>query len=106
MDEKLQISVDCDTEHADRSEHNKANINRIRRLKGQLESLERMIEADEGSCEDRVIRARTVEKGIASLINHMIECYIDNTVKYQMKTDPEAATVELSNLMKLINKYK
>lgn len=94
------------THFHDRSEHNKANINRIRRIQGQLESLARMVEADEGSCEDRVIRARTVEKGVASLINHMIECYVDNTIKYSLQNDPEAATEELSNLLKLINKYK
>ena len=90
----------------DRTEHNKVNLNRIRRIQGQLESLARMIEADEGTCEDRVIRARTVEKGVSSLINHMIECYVDNTIKYQLQNDPEAATEELSNLLKLINKYK
>lgn len=92
--------------HDDRTEHNKANLNRIRRIQGQLKSLEKMVEADEGSCEDRVVRARTVEKGVASLISNMIECYIDNTIKYQMKTDPEQATEELSALMKLVNKYK
>ncbi|GAB5491585.1 MAG: hypothetical protein Phog2KO_18000 [Phototrophicaceae bacterium] len=92
--------------HHDRSDHNKANLNRISRIQGQLNSLARMIEADEGSCEERVIRARTVEKGVASLINHMIECYVDNTIKHQMQHDPEAATEELSNLLKLVNKYK
>jgi DNA-binding FrmR family transcriptional regulator len=71
-----------------------------------LKSLEKMIESDDGTCEERVIRARTVEKGVASLISNMIECYIDNTIKYQMQTDPEQATEELSSLMKLVNKYK
>ena len=94
------------THHHDRTEHNKANVNRIRRIQGQLESLARMIEADDGTCEERVVRARTVEKGVASLISNMIECYVDNTIKYQMQSNPEAATEELSNLLKLINKYK
>ncbi|MDQ7026520.1 MAG: metal-sensitive transcriptional regulator [Anaerolineae bacterium] len=100
------MEVKKDVAHHDRTAHNKASLNRIRRIQGQLKSLERMIEADEGSCEDRVIRARTVEKGVASLISNMIECYIDNTIKYQMQTDPEQATEELSALMKLVNKYK
>lgn len=99
-------TVQVQTNHHDRTEHNKANLNRIRRIQGQLKSLARMIEADEGTCEERVVRARTVEKGVASLINNMIECYIENTIKYQMQTDPEAATDELSNLLKLVNKYK
>ncbi|MGB7342106.1 MAG: metal-sensing transcriptional repressor [Phototrophicaceae bacterium] len=92
--------------HHDRSEHNKANLNRIRRIQGQLESLAKMLEEDSGTCEERVVRARTAEKGVASLISNMIECYVDNTIKFQMQTDPEAATEELSNLLKLVNKYK
>jgi DNA-binding FrmR family transcriptional regulator len=92
--------------HGDRSEHNKQNLHRIRRIQGQLESLARMLEADEGSCEERVIRARTAEKGVASLINNLIECHIKNTITHNMKTDPEGATEELSNLLKLVNKYK
>ena len=100
------MEVKSDLGHHDRSEHNKASVNRIRRIQGQLDSLANMIEADEGTCEERVIRARTVEKGVASLISNMIECYIDNTIKYQMQHDPEQATEELSALMKLVNKYK
>lgn len=92
--------------HHDRTEHNKSNLNRIRRIQGQLESLAKMLENDEGTCEERVVRARTAEKGVASLINNMIECYVENTINYQMKNDPEAATEELSNLLKLVNKYK
>jgi DNA-binding FrmR family transcriptional regulator len=94
------------TAHGDRLTHNKENIHRIRRIQGQLEGLAKVLEADEETCEERVVRARTVEKGVASLINHMIECYIENTILHQMKEDPDAATLELSNLLKLVNKYK
>ena len=104
MSEKIEVNAA--TQHHDRSEHNKANINRIRRLQGQLEALAKVLEADGETCEERVVRARTVEKGVASLINNMIECYVENTIKYQMQTDPEQATKELSALMKLVNKYK
>lgn len=94
----------CETTHGDRSEHNLANIHRIRRIQGQLESLARMIEADEGSCEDRVIRARTIEKGVTSLINHLVVCYIDNTAKYEMSDDPDKVSADLTRLLKLLNK--
>jgi DNA-binding FrmR family transcriptional regulator len=104
MTEKIEVNQT--TQHHDRTEHNKANINRIRRLQGQLEALAKVLEADGETCEERVVRARTVEKGVASLINNMIECYVENTIKYQMQTDPEQATKELSALMKLVNKYK
>lgn len=105
MAQKQTETQDC-TDHGDRSEHNKQNLHRIRRIKGQLESLERLIECDEGTCEDRVVRARTIEKGVASLISNLIECHVENTIMHKMKDDPEAATEELSNLLKLVNKYK
>jgi DNA-binding FrmR family transcriptional regulator len=92
--------------HADRGEHNKQNLHRIRRIQGQLESLARMIDADEGTCEERVVRARTAEKAVASLINNLIECHVENTIMYNMQSDPEAAKEELSALLKLVNKYK
>ena len=92
------------TSHGDRLAHNKENIHRIRRIQGQLESLAKVLEADDESCEERVIRARTVEKGVTSLINHLVMCYVDNTLKYKMQDEPEEASEELSRLLKLLNK--
>jgi len=91
-------------EHGDRTEHNQANLNRIRRIQGQLESLVKMIEADEGTCYDRVLRARTIEKGMTSLINHLVSCYIDNTAKLEMQHDPEKVSEDLARILKLLNK--
>ena len=105
MTEKQTRSENC-ADHGDRSEHNKQNLHRIRRIKGQLESLERMIECDEGTCEERVVRSRTIEKAVASLINNLIECHVENTIMHNMETDPESAKEELSALLKLVNKYK
>lgn len=99
----MEIKHD-ETLHADRSAHNKANLNRIRRVQGQLEGLARMIEADEGTCEERVVRARTIEKGMTSLINHLVTCYVDNTLKHKMQEQPDAASAELARLLKLLNK--
>jgi DNA-binding FrmR family transcriptional regulator len=93
-----------ETLHGNRLVHNQENIHRIRRIQGQLDSLAKLLEADEGSCEDRVIRARTVEKGVTSLINHLVTCYVDNTLKYKMQDEPEEAGAELSRLLKLLNK--
>jgi DNA-binding FrmR family transcriptional regulator len=103
MAEKQIQTQDC-IDHGDRGEHNKQNLHRIRRIKGQLESLEHMIECDEGSCEERVVRARTIEKGMTSLINHLVTCYIDNTLKYRMQDEPDEASEEIAHLLKLLNK--
>ncbi len=91
-------------QHYDRTDHNKANINRIRRIKGQLTSLENMLTGDEGTCEERVIRARTIEKGMTSLISHLVMCYIDNTARLEMKTNPDKASDDIARLVKLLNR--
>ena len=94
----------CCSTVGDRCDHNKLSLNRIRRLKGQLSSLEAMIESDEGSCEERVVRARTVEKGVASLIRHLVACCLENTARYEMQTDPDQAIEDLSRIIELLNK--
>jgi len=90
--------------HGDRCEHNRQNLNRIRRIKGQLEALERLLEADEGSCEERVIRARTIEKAIGSLTNHLVTCYMENTARYEMAENPDKVIGDLKRLIELLHK--
>ena len=104
VDKDLVTIEGVEKPHHDRSAHNKASLNRIRRLKGQLAALERIIEADDESCEKRVVRARTIEKGMASLINHLVVCHIENTAKIQMQDNPDEAVEEITRLLKLINK--
>lgn len=101
MEQKIQLDEQIQGERCD---YNKDTLNRIRRIKGQLSALERLIEADDGSCEDRVLRARTVEKGMTSLITHLVDCYIENTAQYEMQSDPEQAVADLQKILKLINK--
>lgn len=62
-----------------------------------------MIEADEGSCEERVIRGRAIEKGVTSLITHMVECYLANTARQQMVDDPDGAVEEINRIFELLN---
>jgi DNA-binding FrmR family transcriptional regulator len=91
------------TNHDLKCEYNTKTLHRIRRIQGQLAGLEKMIEADEGSCEERVIRARTVEKGMTSLITHLVECYLVNTARHEMADNPEKTTNELSRIFDLLN---
>ena len=87
----------------ERETHNRRTINRIKRIQGQLSALEDMIAADTGSCEERVVRARTIEKGMSSLINHLFECYIENSMQHDLRSDPNAAFSDLQRILKLIN---
>jgi DNA-binding FrmR family transcriptional regulator len=84
-------------------EYNRKTLHRIHRIQGQLAGLEKMIEADEGSCEERVIRARTIEKGLTSLITHLVECYLVNTARDTMVDDPNTAVEEISRIFDLLN---
>ena len=86
-----------------RERHNSKTINRIKRIEGQLKALEDLIAADAGSCEERVLRARTIEKGMSSLINHLFDCYIENSLRHDLRSDPEAAVDDLQRILKLIN---
>ncbi|MDE2821555.1 MAG: metal-sensing transcriptional repressor [Chloroflexota bacterium] len=86
-----------------REAHNSKTINRIKRVQGQLKALEDLIAADAGSCEERVLRARTIEKGMSSLINHLFDCYIENTLQAEMSEDPARAVGDLQKILKLIN---
>ena len=88
---------------AERQRFNRKTINRIRRIQGQLAALEDMIAADAGSCEERVLRARTIEKGMTSLINHLFDCYIENSLQAEMTKDPARAAADLQKILKLIN---
>lgn len=93
-----------DTAEALKCEYNTKTIHRIHRIQGQLAALERMIEADDGTCEERVIRARTVEKGMTNLISHLVECYLVNTARYDMEEDPDATTSDLVRIFDLLNR--
>ena len=89
--------------HVQRGEFNRKTINRIRRIQGQLSALEAMIGADDGSCEERVLRARTIEKGMSSLINHLFDCYIENSLAHDLSADPQGALNDMQRILKLIN---
>jgi DNA-binding FrmR family transcriptional regulator len=83
--------------------YNTKTLHRLRRIQGQLAALERMIEADEGTCEERVIQARAVEKAMTSLISHMVECYLVNTARQGMDSDPEQTTQDIIRIVDLLN---
>lgn len=92
-----------ETAPVDKCEYNKKTIHRINRIMGQLQGLKKVIEADEETCEERVIRARTIEKGMTSLITHLVECYLVNTARDQMSDDPDKTMNEIARIFDLLN---
>ncbi len=99
----MESEIQIDAAEALKCEYNTKTLHRIHRIQGQLAGLERMIEADEGTCEERVIRARAVEKGMTSLISHLVECYLVNTARFEMENDPDNTTQELVRIFDLLN---
>jgi len=95
MQSEMTTDLKCD--------YNTKTLHRIHRIQGQLAALEQMIEQDTGSCEERVIRARTVEKGMTSLITHLVECYMVNTAREQMENDPDKTMQEITRIFDLLN---
>lgn len=84
-------------------EYNKKTLHRIHRIQGQLAALESLVAADAGTCEERVIQARAIEKGMTSLISHMVECYLVNTARYEMEQNPDKVSDDLARIFDLLN---
>jgi DNA-binding FrmR family transcriptional regulator len=95
-------SIHIESPHLPRCDHNRATLNRIRRIQGQLASLENMIAADAGTCEERVVRTRTIEKAVASLMIHLVDCYVRNTVRLEIEDDPDRAMNDILRLVQLL----
>jgi CsoR family transcriptional regulator, copper-sensing transcriptional repressor len=79
-------------------------IQRLRRIQGQLKGLECLVEKD-GTCEEIVIRAYTVEKAVASFIMQVLDDYFECHINTLLEEDPEAAKEEIRRLFQLVNRW-
>ena len=85
------------------AKHHRETIHRIHRLQGQLAALERNVRAD-AYCEEVVIQARAVEKGVSSLITHIVANHLKHRVRDLMQESPEKAAQEVIRLFQLLNR--
>ena len=85
------------TEKVDRR---KKTLNRIHRIQGQLAALEKDIAADR-TCEHLVTQALAIEKGMGSLVQHMISGYLQHQAKDLMEENPDEAIKEIQRLFEL-----
>lgn len=99
----MSTEINAETLDELKCKYNTKSLHRIHRIQGQLAKLEKVIEQDEWTCEQRVIQARAIEKGITSLISHLVECYLVNTARYEMETDPEKASQDIARIFELLN---
>lgn len=84
-----------------RAERRKRTVNRIHRIQGQLAALERDIEADR-ECEHLVTQASAIEKAVTSLIQHMMEGYLEHQAKPALQENTDKALQDIKRLFELI----
>jgi DNA-binding FrmR family transcriptional regulator len=98
--------ISMETHEHQRCEFNKKTLHRIHRIQGQLAALARLIEADAGTCEERVVQARTIEQGMSALITHLVDCYLVNTARFEMEHDPDTATKNIRRILELVQDHR
>lgn len=76
---------------------------RINIIKGQLDGLQKMIDADE-YCIDLLNQSLAIQNSIKSLDALLFERHLKTHVAHQFKNEPEKAITELTNLFKRVNK--
>jgi CsoR family transcriptional regulator, copper-sensing transcriptional repressor len=76
---------------------------RINIIKGQLDGLQKMIEADE-YCMDLLNQSLAIQNSLRSLDSVLFERHLTTHVTNQFKSEEEKAVNELVNLFKRVNK--
>ncbi len=76
---------------------------RINIIKGQLDGLQKMIEADE-YCIDLLNQSLAIQNSLRSLDSVLFERHLETHVSEQFKSEPHKATKELVTLFKRVNK--
>ena len=90
----------------DESKHpdHRAQLNRIRRIRGQLDGIERMI-AERRYCPDILSQTRAISSAIRGLESTLLESHIRHCVKDALVSpDEEAAESKLSELLEIFSK--
>lgn len=96
MFEKAKLAIKLAKPHCQ-------TIHRIHRLQGQLAALERRIETDT-PFEEMVIQARAVEKGVSSLITHLVANHLKHQVRDLMRESPDVASRQIIRFLQLLNR--
>ena len=76
---------------------------RINIIKGQLDGLQKMIEADE-YCIDLLNQSLAIQNSLRSLDSVLFERHLTTHVTHQFKNEEEKAITELITLFKRFNK--
>ena len=94
----------CNKKKTQRSDdEKKIIINRINRISGQLNAINRMVQNDE-YCNDILIQLSAIENSVKSLSNHILENHIYSCVSNDLEKGNLEIIDELVRLFKRFNK--
>lgn len=88
--------------HTPLSHDHSAELKRLRRIKGQVEGVERMIH-EKRYCPEIVIQIKAIRSALRSLEANVVEAHMRNCVKHAIKSkDPAMVNEKLEEILLLI----
>ena len=98
------MDTNCCNKKTKRSaEEKKLIINRLNRISGQIQGINKMVEND-AYCNDLLIQLSAVENSIKSLSTHVLERHLYNCVPRDLENGDYDTIDELISLFKRFNK--
>lgn len=93
----------------DKQAHQREILHCLHLIQGQLQALAKLLEASggdchESNCEDLLLRAVTIEKGLSSLGCQLVMAYLCNDFAAKRQEQPDEAKKELGHLLKLMHR--
>ena len=93
----------CDKKTKRGTDEKKLITNRLNRISGQINGINKMVENDT-YCNDILIQLEAVEKSIQSLSNHILENHLYNCVTRDLENGELDTIDEVISLFKRFNK--
>jgi DNA-binding FrmR family transcriptional regulator len=93
----------CNKKTKRSSDEKKLIINRLNRISGQINGINKMVEND-AYCNDLLIQLSAVENSIKSLSTHILETHLYTCVPRELENGEYETIDELISLFKRFNK--
>lgn len=81
-----------------------ANLNRLRRIEGQVRGLQRMIEEDR-YCADILVQVSAVNEALRNVGRELLRNHLKNCATVAIKSSPERAEAMYDELVQLFTRY-
>ncbi len=81
-----------------------ANLNRLRRIEGQVRGLQRMVEADR-YCSDILVQVSAVQEALRNVGRELLRNHLRNCATDAIKASPQRAEAMYDELVDLFSRY-